>query len=262
MKKIRVLATPASKLANIDFYQFVTAQANRIKGLGDTTLTDADLRQLVVVLLSLSEDFNKALFQVRKNLKTGSIVEKDHVRDFSFSALRSGIRNATYSLDADVQHAAAALTILLNTYGDVASMPFDKESGSIDKLIEELEGASYKAFVEKLGLAANVTRLKADNDAFKVLFNERRDETVAKTNLDAISLRRQVNDQYTLLCDYVLLRCRMSDAAQYVESLKIINTIREEFNRIVAQHKASKKSANDPKGEPKDKSSFNFEDMQ
>ncbi|WP_320051562.1 DUF6261 family protein [uncultured Acetobacteroides sp.] len=247
MKKINILVTPGPKLSNVDFYQFITSQANHIKSLGDTMLTDAELRNLVITILSFAEDFNKAILQVQKNLKSDDIATKNQVRDISISALKSWVKNATYSTDEAELRAANGLTTLLDTYGDIARMSLDKESGTIDKLVAEFEGPTYKPMVEKIGLSARLARLKADNNAFKALYEGRRAESITKDSAKAISLRRQVNEQYQILSSYVLLRAKMTDDAQYAEALQIINTIRKEYNELVARHKAALKAAEEKK---------------
>ncbi len=239
MKKVSLLTTPAYNLGHVSFYQFVTAQASRIKALGDTVLTDADMRQMVVVLLALANDFNQVILQVQKSLKTDDVVTRDRVRDVSVAALKLGVKNATYSTVDDEIRAAAGLTILLDTYGDIAHMPLDKETGAIDKLIADLEGPTYKPMVEKIGLTAKVTRLKTDNNAFKTPYDARRDDDIASDGTKAIDVRKQVNEQYQLLCDYVLLKAKLSDGVQYAESLQIINTIRKEYLDMVARSKGN-----------------------
>jgi hypothetical protein len=241
MKTISLFGNPSRNLGNIDFYQFVTDQANRIQGLGNTVLTDADLRQLVVVLLALAGDFNKAILQVQKSLKTEEIMAQDRVRDVSVAALRSGVNNASYSIDPDELRAAAGLTILLDTYGDIAHQALEKESGTIDKLLGELAGPTYKPMIEKLGLSAKVVRLKTDNDAFKALYDSRRDDSLAKDDVRGIDLRRQVTSQYQLLCNYVLLKAKLSNDGQFQESLQLVNAIRKEYLEKVARYKAAKK---------------------
>ena len=242
-----MFTTPAFNLANLDFYQFVTAQANRIKSLGDTVLTDADLKQLVVVLLSFAEDFNKAILQVQKSLKSDNIIAKDKARDTSLYAFKAGVKNASYSTDSDELQAASGLTILLDTYGDIAHMSLGKEGAAIDKLIADLEGSTFKPMVDKLGLSGKVTRLKNDNNSFKALFESRRDDSIGKDDVKSIDLRKQVNEQYVLLCDYVLLKAKISDGEQYAQSLEIINAIRKEYTEMVARHKAALKAAEEEK---------------
>lgn len=254
MKTANLLSTPARNLGHVSFYQFVTAQASRIGALGDTVLTDADLRQLVVVLLALTNDFNQVILQVQKSLKTGDVVTRDRVRDVSVAALKSGVKNARYSTEDDEVRAATGLTILLDTYGDIAHMPLDKESGAIDKLLVDLEGPTYKPMVEKIGLTGKVTRLKNDNNAFKAPYDARRDDDIASDGVKTIDVRKQVNEQYQLLCDYVLVKAKLSDGVQYAESLQIINTIRKEYLDMVARSKGAdgedvKKAADNKDGD-------------
>lgn len=236
MKKVTYQSSPAYLLTYMKFYQFVSTQANRILELGDTVLTDAELKQLVAVLITLLADFNKALLRVQKNLLSGDITKLDKARDFSLSALRAAIKNAHYSTDEDVLRASMALTLLLDTYGDIAHEDLNTESATIDKLVDELEGATYKPMVTIMGIYNNVLRIKADNNTFKQLYTVRTNEESAKDASSAREFRIKVNEQYMLLCDYVLLKARMKDEAQYDQSVQIINETRSYYSSLMALH--------------------------
>ena len=95
--------------------------------------------------------------------------------------------------------------------------------------------------VDKLLIGANVVRLKTDNDTFKKLYNQRSNEEVAKDATDTRQLRNKVNEQYQLLCDYVLLKARMKDEEQYNQSVLIINQVRSHYSALKAQSKAAQK---------------------
>ncbi|WP_320054177.1 DUF6261 family protein [uncultured Acetobacteroides sp.] len=246
MTKLRLSGNPSRNLGNLDFYQFVTDQATRIRGLGDAVLTDADLRQLVVVLLALAADFSKTILRVQKSLKTEEIMRRKRARDICIAALRSGVRNARYAINPREVSASSGLAILLGTYGDIAHQAMEKGSGTIDKLLGELEGDTYRPLFEVLGLAAKVFRLKDENDAFKAIFESRRSDGLAKDGVRALDVRRQFNRQYQQLCDYVLLQAKITGGEQYLEALQLINAIRKEYLEKVARHKAAKKGRGNP----------------
>lgn len=248
MRKVKFSSSPVPFLSYMQFYQFVSTQANRILELGDTVLTDTELKQLVAVLITLLGDFNKVLLRVQKNLLSDDITKLDKARDISLSALRSAIKNARYSTDEAVLRASAALTILLDTYGDIAREDLNTESATIDKLVDELEGTTYKPMVTIMGISNNVLRIKTDNNTFKSLYTVRTNEESAKDATDTRELRNKVNEQYMLLCDYVLLKARMKDEAQYNQSVQIINETRSHYSALKAQSKAAKKEdENTPK---------------
>lgn len=238
MESASLASTPSFDLTNVEFYNFVTEQTSRIFGLG-TLLTDADLKMLLTECSGQSDMLQSTQNRVMKSLKSIQLPILDHGRDVCYAAVKLGVKNATYSTVDDEIRAAAGLTILLDTYGDIAHMPLDKETGAIDKLIADLEGPTYKPMVEKIGLTAKVTRLKTDNNAFKTPYDARRDDDIASDGTKAIDVRKQVNEQYQLLCDYVLLKAKLSDGVQYAESLQIINTIRKEYLDMVARSKGN-----------------------
>lgn len=247
MRKVKFSSSPVPFLSYMQFYQFVSTQANRILELGDTVLTDTELKQLVAVLIALSGDFNKVLLRVQKNLLSDDITKLDKARDFSISALRAAVKNAHYSTDEDVLRASAALTLLLDTYGDIAHEDLNTESATIDKLVGELEGATYKPMVTTMGISNNVLRIKTDNNTFKSLYTMRTNEESAKDATDTRELRNKVNEQYMLLCDYVLLKARMKDEAQYNLSVQIVNETRTYYNTLMAQHKTALKKEDETK---------------
>jgi hypothetical protein len=242
MKKSIISTNPGRSLSNISFYQFIVSQVSHINELGDAVLTDADLRQIIATLLSFVEDFNKAILQVQKSIKTGDIITLKQARDKSFSALKAGIKNAQFLSDADILRAAAGLTILIKTCGNITRMPLESGSGTAGRLIEELEDTTYKPMVDKLALSAAVARLKKDNNSLVALYESRRDDYLSKDTVKSVDLRKSVTSQYQLLCSYILLKMRLSDDAQYHEALQIINTIRKEYAEVVARHKTARKN--------------------
>lgn len=242
MKRTFISRNPSRGLGNISFYQFIASQVNHINELGDTVLTDTDLRQILAILLTLANDFNKVILQVKKSIKTDDIVAAKKCRDKCFSALKVGIKNAQYSTDADVLRAAAGLAILIKTCGNISRMALEEGYGATEVLIEELEGATYKPMVDKLILTPVVDRLKSRNTRLVDLYESRRDDYLSKDEVKSVDLRRDVTLQYQLLCGYILLKVRLSNDAQYHEALQIINAIRKEFAEVVARHKATRKN--------------------
>lgn len=242
MKRTLLFKNPARDLGNVSFYQFVFSQASRINEIDASVLTDADLRQILAILLTLSEEFNKVILQVQKSIKTEEILAAKQVRDRCFSALKVGIKNAQYSTDAEVLQAAAGLTILINTCGNIARMALEKGSGTAEKLVEELEGPAYKPMIDKLTLSPVVIRLKKENESLVYLYESRRDDYLGKNSVKSVDLRKDVIRQYQLLCSYIVLKVQLSKDAQYHEALQIINTIRKEFAEMVARHKAARKN--------------------
>lgn len=242
MKKSIIVSNPGRGLDNISFYQFIVSQVSHINELGDAVLTDADLRQILAILLSLADDFNKVILQVQKSMKTDDIIAAKQSRNRCFSALKVGVKNAQYTTDADMLQAVAGLTILIKTYGNISRMALESGSGYTEKLLEELEGATYKPMVDKLSLSPVVIRLKKENTRLIDLYESRRDDYMGKDDVKSVDLRRDVTRQYQLLCSYILLKIQLSNDAQYHEALQIINTIRKEFAEIVARHKTARKN--------------------
>lgn len=244
MGTAKLATTPSSNLTNVEFYNFVTEQTTRITALGPQ-LTDEDLKRLLSNCTIQAETLKTTQNRVMKSLKSDELPKLDHSRAICFSAVKSEVRNARYSVDPEEQHAAMELTILLDTYGDVSSLPYKVESTTLDKLLEDMENPTYKPFADKLGLQTKLKRLKDSNQAFKDLYTARQDETMVEDEVKAIEQRKLLNKSYQLLCDYVLLKATLSDNEQYSQSLLIINTIREEYNKTVALKKGVRKANQD-----------------
>lgn len=244
MKKVNLFSSAGPFLTNLDFYQFVSAQASRIKALGDATLTDEDLRRMVILLISFCETFNKAILKVQKSSLTDQILDADRKRDISIAAFKQGVRSASYSEDATTSKGAVGISILLDRYGDIASMNHEKESGALDKLIAELGSAEYGAMVVSASVDTQLQRLKRHNEEFKQLFEQRRDSQLAKEATDTRQMRAELNEQYQLLCDYVLVKAKINSDQQYALALDIVNLIRNEYNAKVARSRAADKEGN------------------
>ena len=229
MKKVKFSASPLHELGNIEFYEFVQSQVDRIRALSDTELTDDQLKALVATMLVLLIDLNKVLVRMRKSAITSDISTLDQVRDNSMRAFIRAMKVHELSVEKPVLRAVAEIEAMLKLYGNVPGMKLEEKTKAIESIVEALESPRYAAIVDMLGLKNFVTRIKADNSTFKERYNERTTAYIEKDTTDTREIRNKVNEQYSLLCDYVEVNTRLETKPEFAKVFTIIDTIRKQY---------------------------------
>ena len=249
MKKVKFSVSPLYKLGNIDFYEFMQSQIDRIRDLSATELTDDQLKAIIATILGLMNNLNKVLVRMRKSAITVEITAHDQVRDNSMRALDRSLKVHELATDEAILRAVAEIEAMLKPYGKVPTQMLEKETQSIDSIVEALESPRFAPMVALLGLGSYVTRLKNDNNSFKACYNERTTTYIEKDTSDTRELRNQIADQYSLLCDYVEVNTRLETKPEFAKVFTIIDTIRKQYTAQVGRS-AERKPKDKGKGEP------------
>ncbi|HUW06136.1 MAG TPA: DUF6261 family protein [Williamwhitmania sp.] len=240
MKNVKLSASPAYLLTNLEFYEFVQSHLIRIQELGETQLTDEQLKTLLATLTGLLGDLSKVLVHIRKSAITEEITTLDQARDNSMRALLRALKVHELATDQTVLHALAELQALLKPYGNVPRLTLEAETSAIESITTAMTSARYTPLATTLGLDGYVTRLKADNAAFSTRYNERTVEYIDKDTTDMRELRSSITGYYSLLCDYVEVMARLETAPLFSTVFTIIDTIRGQYSAQQARSAARK----------------------
>lgn len=190
--------------------------------------------QYVQGLTTRSGALQKALLQVQGNAATQTIVALDGERDTAMRVLRKAIKLA---LDSDVPaeaEAAHKLTVLLAMYKKVEHLNYESETMALDKLMDELQSASYAPMVTSLLLTRYVQRLKASNDNFKAQFGSRITGEAFQESFDTRALRQDLMDYYRDFALYLQVMANTSAEPYFSQVLSIVNTARQYYANMVA----------------------------
>lgn len=159
---------------------------------------------LVAALNKLEADnvaFGKEINKNQKSGLTGALKLLDKERDALFAEIRRVVTSYLKSSDAVKKAAANTLQLFLAPYWDALSLPWNTES---DILVEAF--GKYHAQSElssaalTLGIDAQITSLETKNTAFKALYNDRTDETAARSKVSGTKLKPAAVASYIQFC--------------------------------------------------------------
>lgn len=136
-----------------------------------------------------------ALNVLKASAVTDEVFHADAGRGETYRGLVGTIKSAVNHFDPEVRKSAIRLELLIDSYGNVPSKPYDQETASIIKLVDEFEGP-YAADVAILALSGWVTELKNRNLAFDGLKDSRYTESAAKPQQNLKLARLETDKAY------------------------------------------------------------------
>jgi hypothetical protein len=171
---------------------------------------------------------------IRKSEYTDTVTDGDILRDTTFSGMAGTVRSGCNHFDAAIRAAAQRLCLVLDHYGNLAVLPYDEETASLMKFIDELRGR-YAADVKTLGIDAWVNALDEQNKAFDALKNKR---TTTKANMPESNMkqeRQQVDDAYRAIVKRINALAEVNGPKAYHGFIKELNQIIDNYTLLVAQ---------------------------
>jgi hypothetical protein len=166
-------------LRNDAHFQFHTEFKDLVEKTGAASLK---IEAQFNAYLPLYDNVDNGLKKINKSTLAQEIQDADKARDEIWSGLVELNRAAAKHFDSSVREASAALKILFDTYGNLASKPLNEETSSIYNILQELEG-NYAAAAEKVGITAWIAELKTRNNKLGELMKERFDESASKSDI-------------------------------------------------------------------------------
>jgi hypothetical protein len=199
------------------------------------------------LFLAAYENELLALDNVRKNSISDDLVEADNERDNLFHGMCDAVKSGLNHYNPEVRAAAKRLQIVLDTYGNLASKPYDTETGGLISLINDFT-TIYAADVATVGLTGWVTELGLKNKAFDDLKNNRYSDKAVKTILKMKEERAKVDTIYRDIRERINALIIVEGEANYAPFVNEMNTRIESYNNTIAIRRAkAKKSKEEPK---------------
>ena len=224
-----------SKLHNLEAGQLVKRNLDDLSAAGIDVNTDIHIKEYVARMQSDSNEFDNALFQIKKNEETAVIAKLDHERDQAFSSLNMQINVYRLSEDEAQKVAYQPLKTLLTAYKGLANFNFEAETNAIINLVKDLNSATYSPHVTTLNLGKFVTRLTTANIAFTTAFSQRSIGEAATIVYDSKLIRKTMIENYTIYTTYVLSLSNAANTPYYNSLLDIINNIRKYYSDLLAR---------------------------
>jgi gas vesicle protein len=190
--------------------------------------------QYDVYILLLSDEL-LVLDIILKSEITSEIHAQDHVRDIIFRGFSDAVKSALNHYDETKRNAAYKIEIVLDHYGNIATLTLDEETAAIEDLIRELKTENNTNLLTTLGLIDWLPELSNANDKFKDLMMMRYEEVSQRPTIRMKEIRTAVNKEFRNMIDQLEALIKVKGIAGYEDFVKEINAVTERYKRILAQ---------------------------
>ncbi len=184
--------------------------------------------------LPLYDQEDEAILKIKKSLFTESRMEVDQQRDSIYRGIIYMNKAALRHFDPEVVASAKRLKILFDTYGNIPQMPLQEESSAIYNLLQDLNG-DFNEDMQRVGLEDWKNKLQQENDAYQALVKQRHEEEVAKTELTAKEVRREIDKVFHQLIQRLEALMLIDGESNYIGFVSRLNVLLESYGNILAQ---------------------------
>ena len=212
-----------SKLRNAAHFQLHTEFKDFITKQGAKTLKVAKQFENYLALYAKVDDGFK---KIEKSLITSKIEDADKARDEIWSGMVSINRGATKHFDPAIAEAAERLKIVFDTYGNLATLPFNEQTSLTNNILQELEG-KYAVEAKLVGIKGFVNELKVRNSAFDSLMKERYEESSVKSTASFKEERANLDKAYLVIVK------RINSFAVVEDDVLPFETFIKTFNGVI-----------------------------
>ena len=185
--------------------------------------------------IELETELNK---QATAMVHTEQMAALDRQRDTLLTNLFGIVRVQLKSPVQAVKEAAKKLDKALGVYVGIQSKAADAETAEVRGLLKDLE--RFSAEMTALGLAPVTAELKAVNEKFQTVYNERQVKVVDAKLPPLVEVRPQTDAVFNAVCHYIeasyLLAATEDDRAP-IE--RLVDQINQEIDHFKTAHKQS-----------------------
>ena len=231
-------------LNNEEHFQFHSELNDSITKFGAENL---NIRDGFLTYQTFYAQENEALQVIRKSSFSKKLADADRSRDIIEHGFVDAIKSALNHFNADKQDAALRIKIMLDQYGNIAQKPYNEETASINKLVQETQ-STYKADIALLALEDWIIELDTRNTAFDTLMKSRYTETAGKTELRMKHVRKDIDAAYRKIIKRIESLMVINGPAGFEVFIRELNARADKYNNILAQRKgmAAKNKDNTP----------------
>lgn len=183
---------------------------------------------------------DEAIKKIRKSPLTANIAAADRDRDRMFRGLSDTNHAALNHYSPDVESAAKRIQIVLDTYGNIATLPMDDKTSAINNLVSDLS-VKHADDVETTGLIPWVEELQRRNETLTELVRSRYMEIAGRPNTVLANIRVKVDEAYRVVTHCIealwILAADEEAKAPYAEFIQVANVVIEHYNTIFARNK-------------------------
>ena len=207
--------------------------------------------------IELETELNK---QATATVHTEQMAALDRQRDTLLTNLFGIVRVQLKSPVQAVKEAAKKLDKALGVYAGIQSKAADAETAEVRGLLKDLE--RFSAEMTALGLAPVTAELKAVNEKFQTVYNERQVKVVDAKLPPLVEVRTQTDAVFNAVCHYIeasyLLAATEDDRPPIERLVDQINQEIDHFKTAYKQSAAQKKHTLKPTPEEENRLKAGF----
>ena len=236
MKKISFF--DLHSMQNLEFSQFCIEISKLIMLY---TASRLGIVNLEPAFQSALEQLAKALQAEKGSVYTKTITQSDAFRDQLEHGFFLFVESCLYHYDPAVQTAGEHIQRIIDKYGDLRRLPYNKESSAITNRNAELLN-NYAADVVTAGATEWLNRDNAANDEFIAHFGERANEEAARLVSNVRDSRNLTEDAYNAIVEQVNALALINGDADYAEFIDKVNYYVDYYKNTLAARKGRSKA--------------------
>jgi len=192
------------------------------------------------------QDEIEAYKAITKSATTAEIANADHDRDITLRSTIDIAHTALNHYDANAHNAARTVNVIFDQYGDLASKPYDEETGGIENLIKDLRTKTGTE-IGIIGLVPWINMLESQNNTFKTLEATRNSEEANRSELRMKQVRLEIDAAYRKITKRINALIEVNGEAPYASFVKELNARIARAQDAIAQSKARVVTTEAPK---------------
>jgi len=224
-------------MQNLEFSQFCTEFSKLIIFY---TASRLGIVNLAPAFQSALEQLTKALQAEKGSVYTKTITQSDAYRDQLEHGFSLFVESCLYHYDPAVQRAGEHIQRIIDKYGDLRRLPYNKESAAITNRNTELL-TNYAVDVATAGAAEWLNKDNAANDEFIAHFGERANEEAARLVGNVRDSRNLTEDAYNAIVDQINALALVNGDAEYGEFIDKVNYYVDYYKTTLAARKGRSK---------------------
>ncbi|MDR3329502.1 MAG: DUF6261 family protein [Prevotellaceae bacterium] len=223
-------------LRNEEMFNFFTEFKAFVEETSPETL---DVTELFATFLVVYGLIDEAMESTRKSAYSESIIELNSQRGETYRCGSLAVQSATCHFDPTLKEAGKTLIGLFERFGNLASRPYNEQTGGIINFIQEARG-SFAPSVQTLALAGHIDELERRNNAFQAAVLGRNREAAVKPILNMPDLRNRAIGNYSDMIDRVDARMLLHGDERIESFIKLLNTNIERYKVAMKRRKGRK----------------------
>lgn len=230
MKAVKIDFT---KLRNEEHYQFQKEFVALVNSYGAKAL---NIQRQFETYVGLFNQENLALQAIRKNASTELLADADAERDSLLRGFVDTITSNNNHFNETKRASALKLTSILNQYSNIERKPYDEETLSLAKLIQELK-STYASDVDALAVNDWVAEIDNTNTIFNSLLEGHYSEQAIKTDLQMKQVRQSIDTSFQVITARIDALFIVKGPTAYLPFLRDLHTRINKYNNIISLRK-------------------------